>query len=155
MKLHELKASLRARPASRVGCVLPDGATIPPDFHITEVGHVTKRFIDCGGTRRLTEACLLQAWVAADDKAHRLTAGKLLRILDLSAAILPGEGLDVELEHGEGPVSQYALERVETVGDELRLNFRNKQTDCLAREACGLELEPAATGCGCGEGKCC
>jgi predicted transcriptional regulator len=28
---------------------LPDGTTVPEHFHVTEVGLITKNFIDCGG----------------------------------------------------------------------------------------------------------
>jgi len=148
---------LRENDESRVGFILPEGGLIAPEFHITEVGHVAKRFIDCGGTLRWAESCLLQAWVAADDKTHRLTAGKLARILDLSRQVIPTDDLPVELEHGDGPVSQYAIDGAELREGELRFRLAHKHTDCLAREACGLAPERAdsAAGCGCGEGKCC
>ena len=29
---------------------MPDGSLIPSYFHITEVGKITKHFIDCGGS---------------------------------------------------------------------------------------------------------
>lgn len=153
MKLSEFKAALRANVDSHPQFVLPDGSVIPPDFHITEVGHLTRRFIDCGGKLRTTETCLLQAWVAADDKAHRLTAGKLAHILDLAKPILPATDLAVELEHGDGPVSHYTVGHVDSAHGALSFQLQHKQTDCLAREACGLE--PAHSGCGCDEGKCC
>jgi hypothetical protein len=51
----------------------PDGDEILAHFHVTEVAHVTKRFIDCGGKLHdRQDACLLQTWVA-DDCEHRLT----------------------------------------------------------------------------------
>ena len=34
----------------RIEIKTPDGAFVPPHFHITEVGKVEKHFIDCGGT---------------------------------------------------------------------------------------------------------
>ena len=153
MKLAEFKTILHAHAGHRLGFVLPDGTAVAPDFHVTEVGHVARRFIDCGGTLRRTDTCLLQAWVAPADPEHRLTAGKLTRILELSAPLLPDDSLDVELEHGDGPVSQYAVDRAEAHGDELQFQLANKKTDCLAREACGLE--PTPSGCGCGAGQCC
>ena len=48
MQLHELKSLLRAHPDSTQHVILPDGDPIAAHFHITEVGHVAKPFIDCG-----------------------------------------------------------------------------------------------------------
>lgn len=31
---------------------LPGGQFVPAHFHLTEVGHVTRNYIDCGGTVR-------------------------------------------------------------------------------------------------------
>src|SRR5712691_5890617 len=74
MKLNELTALLRAHSDSIPRFILPDGEAIPAHFHVTEVGHVAKKFVDCGGTFRDSEACVLQTYVAGDF-AHRLTSG--------------------------------------------------------------------------------
>ena len=60
MYLSALKDLLREHSAKNLGFTLPDGDPIPPDFHVTEVGYVTKNFVDCGGTVRATAACVLQ-----------------------------------------------------------------------------------------------
>ena len=155
MNIRTLKATLRQHPGMAVRLVLPDGDSIPAEFHVTEVGHVVKNFIDCGGTTRTAEACLLQTWVAEDDKDHRLTAGRLAKILELSRQVVPSEELNVEVEYDCGGVGQYTLDSAEATGGVLAFQLGNKKTDCLAREACGVE----AGGCGCGpgdgSGKCC
>lgn len=155
MNLESLKTNLRQHPARNVRFVLPDGDPIPADFHITEVGHVVKSFIDCGGTVRRLETCLLQAWVAGNDPDHRLSAEKFAKILELSTKVMPSDDLEVEVEYEPCAVAQYKVEGAEAVGDELRFQLAHKHTDCLAREACGLA--PAGSGCECGEteGKCC
>ncbi|HEY4301150.1 MAG TPA: DUF6428 family protein [Candidatus Didemnitutus sp.] len=153
MNIRAFKASLREHPNLNVRVVLPDGEPIAPDFHITEVGHVVKNFIDCGGTRRKAEAVVLQAWVAANDPEHRLSAGQLSAILDLAGSVIPSDELPVEVEYEGGSISQYPVSDVGAVADELRFTLTEKHTDCLAREACGLEP------CGCDtadtKGKCC
>src|SRR5438094_5280997 len=99
MKLNELKSLLRSHPSSFPRFVLPDGEQIPAHFHITEVGHVTKRFIDCGGKLYdRNDTCLLQTYVA-DDVDHRLNAGTFSKILELGARVLPHDDLDVEVEY--------------------------------------------------------
>ncbi len=50
MKLSEIKASLVG--LTEIVFQLPNGEFVPPHFHITEVGAVSRHFIDCGGTER-------------------------------------------------------------------------------------------------------
>jgi hypothetical protein len=155
MNISSLKTNLRRHPSKNVLFVLPDGDPIPADFHVTEVGHVAKTFVDCGGTVRRVETCLVQAWVAENDPDHRLSGEKLAGILDLSAKILPSEDLEVEVEYEPCAVAQYKVESVEVGEAELRFQLAHKQTDCLAREACGLSPAGSGGGCGESEGKCC
>jgi hypothetical protein len=139
MKLHDLKSILRSHPASHPRFVLPDGDEIPAHFHITEVGHVTKRFIDCGGTLHdKIEACVLQTWVA-EDVDHRLDGATFAKILDLGAQVLPHDSLEVEVEYDCCVVSQYPIEEARIHGDQIELRLGQKQTDCLAREKCGID----------------
>jgi hypothetical protein len=139
MKLSDLKDLLGRHPESNLRIFLPGGGEIQADFHVTEVGHVAKRFIDCGGTLHSREACVLQVWLARNDGEHRLKAGKLASILGLAKPILPHGDLDVEVEYEDGVVSQYPITSFEVGTGELRFGLESKHTDCLAREACGLE----------------
>ena len=86
MKLIELKKTLADHAEKAVRFVLPTGSSVPPHAHVTEVAQVDKRFIDCGGTVRTESICRLQTWFA-DDTEHRLSAGKLLKILEKSRRI--------------------------------------------------------------------
>ncbi len=142
MKLSEFRASLARNPGSTLRFRLPGGRAIRADFHVTEVGHVTKRFIDCGGKLHSSEACVLQVWLARNDRDHRLRAGRLASILDLAKTVIPKADLDVEIEYEDGAVSQYPVGSVEAARGRLEYQLGLKHTDCLAREACGLE-----TGC--------
>jgi len=49
MNLRSFKYLLHQNQDRPVIFVLPDGDVIPAHYHVTEVGHVTKRFVDCGG----------------------------------------------------------------------------------------------------------
>jgi hypothetical protein len=99
MNLRAFKTLLRKNAEKRLRLLLADGDPIPAAFHITEVGQVTKDFIDCGGTRRTTAACVLQAWVSEEEPDHRLTAGKLASILDLAGKVIPSDDMDMEIEY--------------------------------------------------------
>ena len=139
MYLSEFKQQLGANPDNTLTIVLPGGRKIPADFHVTEVGHVTRNFIDCGGTVRSLQSCLLQVWLARNDKDHRLTAGKLASILDLAKSVIPASDIEVEIEYAEGAVSQYRAATVVAAKGATTITLGDKETDCLAREACGLE----------------
>ena len=69
MKLSEVKNQLST--LETVTFQLPNGTFVPEHFHVTEVGLVTKNFIDCGGTVRNETVVNFQLW-DANDFEHRL-----------------------------------------------------------------------------------
>lgn len=115
----------------------PSGAAIPAHFHLTEVGQVHKASIDCGGTRREEVSCQLQLW-SASDYEHRLSAEKLLSIVELAAPILQSNQLPVEVEYGENIASTYTIGDVVSAFGEIRFSLVGKKTDCLAKVKCGV-----------------
>ena len=140
MKLQELKSLLRAHPTTLPRFTLPSGKQIPAHFHLTEVGYVAKKFVDCGGTFRDREACVLQTYVA-EDFDHRLEAKRFADILDLGRPILPGDDLEVEMEWDCCVVSQYPIASARVVDDKLEFQLVARHTDCLAKQNCGCESE--------------
>ena len=135
MTIQDLEAALRQQPGAHVRFVLPDGGLIPIHAHVTEVGRVDKRFIDCGGTRRSESHCLLQTWVA-DDEHHRLDAGKLAGIIGKGMEILEDGSLPVQIEYEEELVSQFPLQSVSQDEGTIYLHTGFRHTDCLAKELC-------------------
>ena len=135
MTIEDLSNALSERPEADVRFVLPDGGLIPIHAHVTEVGRVDKRFIDCGGTRRDESHCLLQTWVAGDEH-HRLNAGKLAGIIQKGRELLGDSTLPVQIEYEEGLVSQFPLFNVSTDEGAIYLHTRVRHTDCLAKELC-------------------
>jgi hypothetical protein len=126
MILSELKKLLAENTYRNIRFVLPTGSKVPPHAHVTEVARMDKKFIDCGGTFRTETLCRLQTWFA-DDTDHRLTAGKLLAILDKSASFLEADDLEVDVEHEAPFVSQFPISIVE---------LGIKHTACLAEDKC-------------------
>jgi len=139
MTLTDFKAILAAHPDKNMRFVLPNGTSIPPSYHITEVGRVQKDFIDCGGTVRSSASCVLQAWVAANDEAHRLEAGKLGVILQMADKLLTDAELPVEVEYEAPLISQFSIAGSQVDAEGVVFHLQNKHTDCLAKESCGLE----------------
>jgi hypothetical protein len=135
MKVAELKNELKKYPEANVRFMLPDGQSAPAHAHVTEVARIDKRFIDCGGTLRNDSLCRLQTWVS-DDVDHRLTAGKLAAILDKASPILQSNDLDVDVEHEVGHITQFPLDAVEVLPDEIALRLGERHTACLALDKC-------------------
>ena len=69
MKLSIFKEILKTKIA--IGFELPNGQLVPGHFHVTEVGQINKRFIDCGGTIREEKVVNFQLWEAEKYTLHR------------------------------------------------------------------------------------
>lgn len=133
MKLSAVKQALEQ--LSEVTFVLPNGETVPSHFHVTEVGSVTKHFIDCGGTVRNEKNINFQLW-EANDTDHRLAPAKLSKIITLSEQTLNLTDEEVEVEYQQGTISRFAL-----AFNGTYFQLVNKQTDCLAPDKCGIPPE--------------
>jgi hypothetical protein len=130
MKLSEIKGILAERES--VNFKLENGQVVPEHFHVTEVGVITKDFIDCGGTVRHEKVANFQLW-DANDFEHRLKAGKLLNIISLSEQVIGMEDLDIEVEYQSETIGKYDLAYD---GDNFVLI--SKTTACLAMDKCGI-----------------
>ncbi|MBD2768427.1 hypothetical protein IC235_11050 [Hymenobacter sp. BT664] len=130
MKISELKQSLVGLEA--VNFRLPTGEYLPAHFHVTEVGLVSRHFIDCGGVERWEKVASFQLWEAGDYD-HRLAPQKFLHILKLSEKILGSEDLDIEVEYQQITIGKFGLA---FDGQDFVLTL--KQTACLAQDACGI-----------------
>lgn len=133
MKLSEIKRQLPA--LQTVNFQLEDGSLVPEHFHVTEVGVVTKNFIDCGGTVRTEKTANFQLW-DANDFDHRLKPQKLLNIISLSERILNMEDLEIEVEYQADTIGKYDLGF-----DGKNFLLKTKQTNCLAQDKCGIPAE--------------
>ena len=130
MKLSEIKEALKK--LETIAFELPDGTLVPRHFHVTEVGKVSKHFIDCGGTVRKEEVANFQLW-EANDYDHRLHPEKLVNIIELSEKILELKDLEIEVEYQGTTIGKYGLD---FNGSNFLLT--TKVTDCLAKDQCGV-----------------
>lgn len=133
MKLSEVKNILKT--VESVNFILVDGTAVPEHFHVTEVGLVTKNFIDCGGTVRKEHVVNFQLW-DANDFEHRLKPKKLLDIITLSEKVLGIEDFEIEVEYQTQTIGKYDLD---FNGNDFVL--LNKQAACLAQDQCGIPAE--------------
>lgn len=130
MKISEIKQQLKS--LETIAFLLPNGELVPSHFHVTEVGKVNKHFIDCGGVVRKEEVANFQLW-NADDYDHRLNPQKLLHIIELSEKVLELGDLDIEVEYQGETIGKFGLDF-----DGVNFVLTNKQTDCLAKDNCGI-----------------
>lgn len=133
MKLSDLRSILEKHPNTLPRFVLPDGDFIPAHAHVTEVGHVVKNFIDCGGVMGKSEIVLLQTHVGHDID-HRLKTDRFAKILQLGGKVLPHDQLEVEVEYDCCVVAQYPVSEVKLSGDHLDVILGKRRTQCLAQE---------------------
>lgn len=130
MKILEMKNHLADLKV--VNFKLPDGSYLPSHFHVTEVGLVTKHFIDCGGVERKETVANFQLWEAGDYD-HRLAPQKFLHILNLSKKVLGNDDLSIEVEYQQNTIGKFGLDF-----DGKDFILTPKQTACLAQDACGI-----------------
>jgi hypothetical protein len=133
MKLSDIKKLLST--VESVDFKLQNGEMVPEHFHVTEVGLITKHFIDCGGTERIEKVANFQLW-NANDFDHRLKPQKLLNIIELSERKLGMGDLEVEVEYQSDTIGKYGLDF-----DGSKFVLTTKMTACLASDSCGIPSE--------------
>lgn len=134
MKLSEIKNQLKK--LNTIAFQLPNGDLVPNHFHVTEVGKITKHFIDCGGVVRNEEVVNFQLW-EANDYDHRLHPEKLVHIIELSEEKLQIPDLEIEVEYQmKDTIGRFSLDF-----DGTNFQLKPKATDCLAKDNCGVPQE--------------
>lgn len=133
MKISVLKNHLEN--LTELNFKLPDGTFVPAHFHLTEIGLMTKHFVDCGISIHHDKWATLQLWVA-NDTNHRLQPANFLKIINNSEKIIGTEDLAVEVEYQSDTIGRYGLEF-----DGSNFVLTVKQTDCLAQDKCGIPQE--------------
>ncbi len=131
MKLSEVKSSLDN--LIELKFKLPTGDYVAPHFHVTEVGQISKSFIDCGGVIRHEKKVAFQLW-EANDYDHRLHPEKLNSIIDLSINKLEIEDSEVEVEYQGNTIQKFGLDF-----QQGEFMLTTTQTDCLAKDNCNVE----------------
>jgi hypothetical protein len=133
MKLSEVKNRLHN--LEQLDFYLPNAQKVESHFHVTEVGMVSKHFIDCGGVVRTEKVVNFQLW-SDTDIDHRLEPKKLMNIIKLTEKVLGIEDLEVEVEYQAETIGKYGLDF-----EDNHFVLTTKQTDCLAKDNCGIPQE--------------
>lgn len=127
----------------------PDGKIVPEHFHVTEIGEINKKFIDCGGTLRDEKHVNFQLW-NADDFDHRLQPKKLRNIIKLAERKLNiDDTLEVKVEYQGDTIGIYDLDF-----DGEFFHLKSTLTDCLAKDKCGIPEPQPENSCDPNSGCC-
>ena len=149
MKLSQFKSALQlVKPDSNPIFLQIDGHAIAAHYHITEIGLVLKNYVDCGGVVRHERKASMQIWLA-NDTDHRLSAQKLLEIIEKSEQLFGLKDEDLEVEYQGLTIETYGL-----AAQDFGFQFIAKQTTCLAPGHCGIpeaqlpeHMKATATSC--------
>jgi hypothetical protein len=133
MKLSEFKNHLNN--LSEIVFAKESGTLIPKHFHITEIGQIEKRFMDCGGTTRTESLVSIQLWESFD-VWHRLSPEKLVKIIDLAQEKLQIQDYEIEVAYQGETIENFALFFENNI-----FTLVSKTTACLANDACGVVAE--------------
>ncbi len=157
MDLNTLKQTLAG--LNELNFIKENGSMVPKHFHITEVGQITRKFIDCGGTIREEHKINLQLWETSLDQDHRLEPSKFASILAIAEKHLGIQNHEIDVEYQAETIGKYQLD---FDGDNFVL--LNTNTACLASDQCGIkapkvrlnlqEIGTATAAC-CGPGSTC
>ena len=130
MRLSELKEHLKN--ITDLDIFLPNGDQVPSHYHLTEVGQISKDYIDCGGTVSNETKVVFQLWYA-NDYDHRLTAEKVLKIISIAEEKLGLQDGEIEVEYQSETIGKYGIEINNNV-----MQLTTKQTNCLAPDKCNI-----------------
>ncbi len=158
MKVSEFKNSLALVDVFSIQ--LPNGTLVPPHFHITEMGLLTKNYIDCGNTIREEKQVTFQVWFAGDED-HRLAPTKVFKIIEAANPLIGESDLEIEVEYQDAQtIGKYGIEF-----HNNRFVLTPKETTCLAQDHCGIpadkmkvkigEWKPKETACCTPNSGCC
>lgn len=130
---------LKANPDLPVTFIFPDKRTaVPPHFHLTEVGKLNKKFVDCGGVQHECTCCSLQLWVK-DDYDHRLNSNKFAEIVERSLQLFTCNEVPLVVEWDVGTTALFKVDDAQVQQGNIFVLLEPKNTDCLAKDKCGVE----------------
>ena len=133
MKLSEVKEAIKN--IEGMIFLLPNGKKVPAHFHVTEIGNIKKKFMDCGGTIREETKVSFQLWTSIDLQ-HRLKAERFGKIIKLAEEKIGLEDAEIEVEYQGETIEKFGLD---FSGQQFQLI--SLKTDCLAQENCGIPVQ--------------
>lgn len=160
MKTKELLSLLKDNPNKNLLFEYAPGLFVGANYHITEVKNVTIDSIDCGGRPDFWRETVIQLWESPKEKDKRdyMSSYKALSILNKVDKIKPMErDVEVKFEYSNAVfhTAQLFVNDYELINNDLIFKLGVEQTDCKAKEACGVPETQKETASACAPGSSC
>ena len=160
MKTKELLNILKENSSKNLLFEYTPGQFVGANYHITEVKNVTVDAIDCGARPDFWKETVIQLWESPKEKGKRdyMSAYKALSILNKVDKIKPMEReVEVKFEYSNASfhTAQLYVNDYQVSGENLIFKLGVEQTDCKAKETCGIPETVTETASACAPGSGC
>lgn len=162
MKTNEFLSILKQHPNKELLFEYAPGKLVGANYHITEIKNITVDSVDCGAGTDFWKETIIQLWESPEEVGKRdfMLSHKALEILNRVDRIKPMEKeVEVKFEYSNADfhtaqlfVNSFTLEE-----KQLVLHLGINQTDCKAKDICGIPLEAVSASensCSPGSGCC-
>ncbi len=145
MKTGEFLSLLQENASKSLLFEYASGKFVGANYHITEVKNITVDSVDCGAGTDFWKETVIQLWESPEEKDNRdyMTAYKALGILNKVDQIKPMEKsviVKFEYSNDQFHTAQLFVNDFTIDQDKLVMKLGIKQTDCKAKEACGVPV---------------
>jgi len=164
MKTNEFLTLLKEHSNKSLLFEYKTGHLVGANYHITEIKNITIDSVDCGARPDFWKETIIQLWESPKEKDKReyMSAFKALGILNKVDSIKPMEKeVEVKFEYSNADfhTAQLFVNDFEVNGDNLIMKLGVEQTDCKAKDECGIPMEvgvdaQAENSCAPGSGCC-
>lgn len=163
MKTREFLNILKENLSKELLFEYKEGQFVSANYHITEVKNTTIKSVDCGGRSDAWNETIIQLWESPKEigKTEYMTSEKAVSILEKVGNIHP---LDLEAEakfeysNDNFHKANLEIHNVELTSDKLLIKLFVSQTDCKAKDECGVAekemITAEETACCSGTGCC-
>jgi hypothetical protein len=162
MKTKEFLSLLQEHPNKSLLFEYKNGHYVGANYHITEIKNITVDAVDCGAKTDFWKETIIQLWESPTEKDKRdyMSANKALAILSKVDSIKPMEKeVEVKFEYSNPNfhTAQLFVNAYEITTNQIILKLGVAQTDCKAKDECGVPVEVGAqdtNSCAPGSGCC-
>lgn len=162
MKTKEFLAILESNPNKSLLFEYTPGQLVGANYHITEVKHLKVDSVDCGARTDSWNETIVQLWESPSEigKTEYMSAYKALGILNKVGKMKPYDlSSEVKIEYSNPlfHTAQLFINDFEIYGANLVAKLAVEQTDCKAKDQCGVPEAATATAaesCAPGSGCC-
>ena len=160
MKTHELFSVLKEHNSTSLLFQYAPNQLVGANYHITEVKHIKVDSVDCGGQVDSWNETVIQLWESPTEigKTEFMSSGKALEILDKVGLMKEYDSEAVvkfEYSNALFHTAQLFVSGVNLMGTNLVINLSVADTDCKAKELCGVPEQVSETENSCAPGSGC